>query len=148
MAGPTRSRRLVSKAVGEKERWMAYKRAVSLIVLFLAASFAAMSASQADKVDDFVKAEMMRHNIPRLSMGVVMNGETKRAKGCGLANVKLKAPATADTIFQSGSVGKQFTATLAMMMVEEGRMSLDDRISKYISNAPATWKDITLRHLL
>jgi len=127
---------------------MAYKRAVSLIVLFLAASSTTLSASQSDKVDDFVKAEMRRQKIPGLSIAVVNNGEIKKAKGYGLANVELNVPATTDTIFQSGSVGKQFTATLAMMLVEEGRMSLDDHISKYIPNAPAIWKDITLRHLL
>jgi len=127
---------------------MAYKRAVFLIVLFLAASSTRLSASQSDKVDDYVKAEMTRQKIPGLSIAVVNNGEIKKAKGYGLANVELNVPATTDTIFQSGSVGKQFTATLAMMLVEEGRMSLDDHISKYIPNAPATWKDITLRHLL
>src|SRR5215831_2520498 len=127
---------------------MAYKRAVFLIVLFLAASSTRLSASQSDKVDDYVKAEMTRQKIPGVSIAVVSNGEIKKAKGYGLANVELNVAATADTIFQSGSVGKQFTATLAMMLVEEGRMSLDDHISKYIPNAPATWKDITLRHLL
>src|SRR5215813_5643333 len=127
---------------------MAYKRAVFLIVLFLAASSTRLSASQSDKVDDYVKAEMTRQKIPGLSIAVVNNGEIVKAKGYGLANVELTVAATTDTIFQSGSVGKQFTATLVMMLVEEGRMSLDDHISKYIPNSPAIWKDITLRHLL
>src|SRR5215510_13803892 len=128
---------------------MVYNRAASLIALcLLSASFAAKSAPQADKVDDYVKTAMIAQKIPGVSIAVVRNGEIAKAKGYGLANFELNAPATADTIFQSGSVGKQFTATLVMMLVEEGRMSLDDHISKYVPNAPAIWKDITLRHLL
>jgi CubicO group peptidase (beta-lactamase class C family) len=126
---------------------MVYKRTAFLIPLFLAASLVA-SAQQTDSVDDYVKAAMIAQKIPAVSIAVVRNGEIIKAKGYGLANVELSVPATADTIFQSGSVGKQFTATLVMTLVEEGRMSLDDHISKYIPNAPAIWKDITLRHLL
>ena len=104
--------------------------------------------ARADQVDDFVKAELQRQKIPGLSIAVVRNGEVVKAQGYGLANVELNVAATADTIYQSGSVGKQFTATLVMMLVEEGKLSLDDHISKYIPDAPAIWKDITLRHML
>src|SRR5215813_9193372 len=127
---------------------MAYKRAVFLIVLFLAASSTRLSASQSDKVDDYVKAEMTRQKIPGVSIAVVRDGEVVKAQGYGLSNVELNVAATQDTVYQSGSVGKQFTATLVMMLVEAGTMNLDDHISKYIPDAPAIWKDITLRHLL
>jgi CubicO group peptidase (beta-lactamase class C family) len=56
--------------------------------------------------------------------------------------------AAPDTIYQSGSVGKQFAATLVMMLVEEGKMSLDDHINRYIADSPDIWKGITIRHLL
>jgi len=79
---------------------------------------------------------------------VVKNGKIVKAKGYGLANLELKVPAAPETIYQSGSVGKQFTATLVMMLVEEGKMSLNDPISKYIPGVPAIWKAITIRHLL
>jgi CubicO group peptidase (beta-lactamase class C family) len=79
---------------------------------------------------------------------VVRNGEVLKAKGYGLANVELGVAATPDTIYQSGSVGKQFTATLAMMLIEEGKLGLDDPVSKYLPSAPPAWQGITLRHLL
>jgi CubicO group peptidase (beta-lactamase class C family) len=124
-------------------------RTLSHATLFL---FLLLTAStvfaQADKVDEFVKAEMQKRKIPGLSIAVVKNGEIIKAKGYGLANVELNVPAAPETIYQSGSVGKQFTATLAMMFVEEGKMSLDDHISKYIADAPDIWKEITIRHLL
>lgn len=112
------------------------------------ALFVVASSARADKVDDYVKAEMQQRMIPGVSIAVVRNGEIVKAEGYGLANVELNVPATKDTIYQSGSVGKQFTAALVMMLVEEGKLSLDDRIGKHIPEAPEIWKDITVRHLL
>ena len=121
------------------------KRALVAALFCLSATY---SFAQTDKIDDYVKSEMEKQKIPGLSIAVVKNGEVIKAKGYGLANVELNAPAAPETIYQSGSVGKQFTATLTMMFVEEGRMSLDDPISKYIPDAPPIWKDIRIRHLL
>jgi CubicO group peptidase (beta-lactamase class C family) len=53
-----------------------------------------------------------------------------------------------ETIFQTGSVGKQFTAMAVMMLVEEGKLPLDDRMTKYIPESPSSWKDVTIRRLL
>ncbi|MEW6213019.1 MAG: serine hydrolase [Acidobacteriota bacterium] len=113
------------------------------IIFISSAAFA-----QVDKIDDYVKAEMEKQKIPGLSIAVVKNGEIVKAAGYGMANLEHNVAARPETIYQSGSVGKQFTATLVMMLVEEGKMSLDDHISKYITDAPAIWKDITIRHLL
>ena len=120
-------------------------RAALFLFLLLTASTA---RAQTDKVDEFVKAEMQKRRIPGLSIAVVKNGEVVKAKGYGLANVELNVPAAPETIYQSGSLGKQFTATLVMMLVEDGKMNLDDHVSKYFPDAPDTWKAITIRHLL
>ncbi|HEX7185988.1 MAG TPA: serine hydrolase [Thermoanaerobaculia bacterium] len=132
-----------------KERSMHHHRGSAAAALLGLTFFVASSASaQAGKVDDYIKAEMQRRNIPGLSVAVVRNGEIIQAKGYGLSNVELNVAATPETIYQSGSIGKQFTATLVMMLVEEGKLSLDDHIGKHIPDAPALWKDITVRHLL
>lgn len=99
-------------------------------------------------VTKYVKAEMQRQHIPGLSLLIVSKGKTIRAEGFGLANVELHVPAKAETIYQSGSVGKQFTATAVMMLVEEGKVGLDDPLTKYFSDAPTAWKDVTVRELL
>jgi CubicO group peptidase (beta-lactamase class C family) len=106
------------------------------------------ASARADKVDDYVRAEMREQKIPGLSIAVVQDGKVVKAQGYGLANVELNVAATPETIYQSGSIGKQFTATLVMMLIEEGKMSLEDPISKYIPEAPASWRDITLHRLL
>ncbi len=65
-----------------------------------------------------------------------------------MANVELQVPVKPETIFQSGSVGKQFTATAVMMLGEEGKVGLDDPLTKYFPDAPAVWKQVTIRELL
>ena len=118
------------------------------ILSFAAFVLLLSSPACADKVDDFVKAQIQERHIPGVSIAVVRDGQLVKAQGYGLANVELNAPATAETIYQSGSVGKQFTATLVMMLVEEGKLKLDESIRTYIPEAPATWQGITIRHLL
>src|SRR2546422_258562 len=83
------------------------------------------------KVDTFVQSELQRQHIPGVELGVYRDGKLTRAQGYGLANVEWNAAVTPDTIFQSGSVGKQFTATAVMMLVEEGKVGLEDPIKKY-----------------
>ena len=100
------------------------------------------------KVDAYMKVEMQRQRIPGASLVVVKDGQIILAKGFGLANVEHQAPVKAETIFQSGSMGKQFTATAVMMLVEAGKLNLSDPITKYFTDAPDTWKNITVRHLL
>src|SRR5450432_444070 len=91
---------------------------------------------------------MASQHIPGLALLVTRNSRTLLAEGFGLSNVELNVPVTPATIFQSGSVGKQFTATAVMMLVEAGKIGLDDPLSKYFSSAPAWWKQVTVRELL
>lgn len=91
---------------------------------------------------------MQRQHIPGLALLVARGGEIVQAEGYGLANVELQVPVKPETVFQSGSVGKQFTATAVMMLVEEGKIGLEDPLTKFFPEAPATWKDVTVRELL
>jgi CubicO group peptidase (beta-lactamase class C family) len=117
---------------------------VSLTISFAAAQTPAANAA----VTDYVKAEMQRQHIPGLALLVVKSGKIVRVEGFGLANVELQVPVKPETIFQSGSVGKQFTATAVMMLVEEGKIGLDDPLTKYFADAPPSWKEVTVRELL
>lgn len=99
-------------------------------------------------VAQYVRSEMERQHIPGLALLVSQGGKIVLAKGLGLANVELQVPVKPETIFQSGSVGKQFTATAVMMLVEEGKVGLDDPLTKYFPDGPASWNDVTVRELL
>lgn len=106
------------------------------------------SAVQADKVDDYLKREMERQHVPGVSVVVIKDGKIIKAEGYGLANVELNVPARPDTVYKIGSVSKQFIATGVLLLVQDGKISLDDNISKFLEGTPDTWKPITVRHLL
>lgn len=108
----------------------------------------ALRRSDIAAVDNFVEAEMQRQKVPGVAVGIVSHGQVLLARGYGLANVELHVPVTSETMFQSGSVGKQFTAAAVMSLFEEGKLSLDDPITKYFPDAPESWRAIRVRHLL
>jgi CubicO group peptidase (beta-lactamase class C family) len=109
---------------------------------------APLDAKHFASIDDFVNHEMARQRIPGLELGIYSRGSVLLAKGYGLANVELNVPAKPETLMQSGSVGKQFVSAAIMMLVEEGKISLDDSITKYFSDAPTAWKPILIKNLL
>jgi len=116
--------------------------------LALAWTLFAPAFASADAVDDFIEAHRAQHKIPGVSVAICRDGQVVKAAGYGLANVELGVPATAETVYQSGSVGKQFTAMAVMMLVEEGKLGLAETLPKYFPGAPPAWKNITVRHLL
>jgi CubicO group peptidase (beta-lactamase class C family) len=104
--------------------------------------------AQIGAINRYVSAEMVRQRIPGAEVAVYRNGEVAFQSGYGLANVELNAPVQPYTLMQSGSVGKQFTATAVMMLVEEHKIALDDPITKYFPDAPASWTWIKVENLL
>jgi CubicO group peptidase (beta-lactamase class C family) len=121
--------------------------AVAFVPVLLSA-VAAQTNSETDGVGSYVREEMQREHIPGVALLVSRGGKIVRAEGFGLANVELQVPVKPETVFQSGSMGKQFTATAVMMLVEEGKVGLDDPLTKYFPDAPASWKEVTVRELL
>jgi CubicO group peptidase (beta-lactamase class C family) len=124
------------------------RAAYSLPLLLLLSITCFAQDGVSTRIDDYIRAEMDAQKIPGLSLAVIKNGEIVLAKGYGLANVEHQVPVKPETIFQSGSMGKQFTATAVMMLVEEGKLSLDDKITKFFPDSPQAWRNITVRHLL
>jgi CubicO group peptidase (beta-lactamase class C family) len=117
-------------------------------LLFTCATLALAQSSLDSAVADYVKSEMERQHIPGLALLVTRDGKIVRSEGFGLANIELQVPVKPETIFQSGSVGKQFTATAVMMLVEAGKISLNDPLTKYFPEAPPRWQNVTVRELL
>ena len=114
----------------------------------LLAGFAIAQNPAPPAVTEYVRAEMQRQHIPGLALLVAKSGKVILAEGFGLSDVELQVPVKPETIFQSGSVGKQFTATAIMMLVEDKKLGLDDSLAKYFPDAPAAWKQVTIRELL
>lgn len=90
---------------------------------------------------------MTKNQIPGLSVAIVRSGEIIKLKSYGVANLEWNQPVSPQTAFQIASSTKPFTGTALMMLAQDGKLSLDDKISKYLTDAPAAWQNITVRHL-
>jgi len=106
------------------------------------------SDSLPPEADSYVKAEMKNRSIPGLAAAVVRDGHIVAAQAYGLANLELNVPVTLDTVFPIASLDKQLTASGIMLLVQEGKVRLDDEISRYFADPPASWKSIHVAHLL
>lgn len=122
-------------------------RLVSLL-LIRGGLLAITTVARADPVDRLIQAEMKRRHIPGLALAVVRDGKPIKVKGYGLADIENNVRVTPESVFELASIGKTFTATAIMMLVEEGRLRLDDTIDRYLPDPPEAWKAITIRHLL
>src|SRR6476620_8424941 len=103
--------------------------------------------AMADALDDAMLAEMKRAHIPGVNLLVLKDGKVIKEKGYGLANIEHNVAVTPSTVFQSGSIGKTFTAALILLLAEDGKLKLDDPISQHLAGTPQAWKGITIRHL-
>lgn len=109
---------------------------------------ASVSLCHADKVDDIVRKEMDTRKVQGAALAVIKDGKVVKKAAYGYANIENHVKTRLDSVFEIGSVSKQFTATLIMKMVEEGKVKLDQPIGEYMPDIPAAWSKITLRLLL
>ncbi len=104
--------------------------------------------AQIDSTDIIVKQMMDKQKIVGLSLAVIKNGKAVTNKGYGLANAELNVPVNAETVIRLGSVSKQFFTTAILKLMEEGKLAIGDSVHKFFSDAPETWRPITIKHLM
>ena len=104
--------------------------------------------AQADPIDDYVALQMRRQHVPGVSLAVVQDGRVVKQQAYGFADLEQKVPVTPDTVFEIGSITKQFVAAALMTLVEQGAIDLDQPASKYLSDLPPAWHEVTVRQLL
>jgi CubicO group peptidase (beta-lactamase class C family) len=122
-------------------------RKYTVFVCLLLVILSGFAKVQADEIDDYLRAQMAKNQVPGLSVAIVRNGKVIKLKSYGVATLEWNQPVTPQTAFQIASSTKPFTGTALMMLVEEGKLFLDDKISKYLPDAPASWQNITIRQL-
>ena len=113
----------------------------------LAKSASGLSAECAQQIDALFR-DFGHPNAPGASVMVIHNGKAVFAKGYGLANLEGKTPCTTNTNFRLASVTKQFTAMAVMILVEQKKLMLDERLTNFFPEFPDYGKQITVRHLL
>ena len=128
-----------------------------LFVLTLVAFLStAISAQVPDKAKVVAGAERAFEKVakayvapaPGCAAAVSLNGEVVFEKAFGLADMEHNVPNSTQTIFESGSVAKQFTAAALVLLQQDGKLSIDDPVQKYIPELPDYGTKLTIRHLL
>ncbi len=127
-------------------------RSASLLVVtcvFAARLVSAPATSELAAAIDRLFAKWDRPDAPGVAVAIARDGEVVFSRGYGRANLEHDIALTADTVTESGSVAKQFTAAAVVLLAERGRLSLDDAIRKYLPEMPSALADgITVRMLL
>ncbi len=105
-------------------------------------------------LDDLMSGFLTKHKLPGASLAVGLGGRVLYARGFGWADIEAKKPVQPDSLFRLASISKSITAVALMRAVEQGCLSLDDKILPWLDELvpseilDARWRDITLRHLL
>jgi D-alanyl-D-alanine carboxypeptidase len=120
----------------------------TLVPALAGAQAAAPAASPVAAIDAYVTKTLATRGFPGASVAVIQDGKVLLAKGYGLADSEKAVPATEHTVHQLASVTKPFTAMATLMLVDEGKIALDGKISDILPGLPAAWAPVTVRHLL
>ncbi len=120
---------------------------IGLTILFLHATSGAYAQNLTSNIDSMLQAKYPSY-APGANFLIAKKGEIIYKKAFGLANLELNVPMKTDNVFQIGSMTKQFTAIAILMLMEEGKLRLDDDISQFIPDYPTNGHKITIHHLL
>ncbi len=127
----------------------------SVVIFLYLGALAAPSAAGQETHDtgitsqvDRLFTEWDRTDSPGCALGVIQDGQFTYRRGFGMANLEYNVPISSESVFYIGSTSKQFVAASIMLAAEQGHLSLDDDIRKYVPEIPDYGKTITVRHLL
>lgn len=134
----------MSSLIGNKIAKFILASALLLSLLMALAS----SWVKADEIDDFMRAEMAKRKIPGLQLAVVKNSKIVKTASYGLANIQDAVAVDDNTVFSINSITKAFTGVAVMQLVEEGKLEVSAKISKYLPDLPVAWQNITVKQLL
>jgi len=116
-------------------------------LLWTAATVAADSTNFSSRADEYLTKLTREEEFSGAAL-IATNGNIVFAKAYGLANREFGIANTTNTIFRLASVTKQFTAMCILILQEEYKLSVSNRIAQYVQNCPAAWSNITIHHLL
>lgn len=118
------------------------------LILVAASPLVSADIPSQQAIDRFCLDQVKQMRTPSASVAVVKEGKVIFAKAYGLAEMENDVRATPHHVYRLGSITKQFTATMIMQLVSEGKLKLDDSARKHLPELPESWKDVTVRHLL
>lgn len=110
--------------------------------------YALSGLAQADEVDDLIRAEMTKRNLPGLQLAVVRDDRIIKLASYGLANIEDAVAVDNDTLFSINSISKAFAGVAIMQLVEQGKLDISASISSYLPNLPVAWQELNIRQLM
>ncbi len=124
-----------------------FKQKVTSILVIFAFIFS-VPAQQLEQEIDAIVQTIYNDNEPGVALLVAKNGEPIYKKAFGKANLELDVPMKPENVFELASITKQFTAVAILMLEEQGKLKVEDVITKFIPDYPTNDKKITVHHLL
>lgn len=121
--------------------------AKNILVLVAALTVGSASPTPERAVDEIFSA-YIKPGTPGCSVGVIRDSKLVFARGYGLANIEHDVPLTPKTVFDIGSTSKQFTAAAILLLEQQGKLSADDDVRKFVPELPAYGETVTIRQLL
>src|SRR5262245_22091475 len=106
-----------------------------------------LSADLTEKIDKVVSDTLARTGVPSASIAIVKDGQIAYLKAYGDAKLEPKTPATTQMRYSIGSISKQFTAAAILLLQEQGKLSLDDKVAKYVPDLTRA-NEVSIRQLL
>src|SRR5690349_2200688 len=114
---------------------MMRRTALRLSICFLC-TVLFLGAAAGDEVDDYIKAQMEQHRIPGIALRIIQDAKVTKTATYGMANLELNVQVKPETVFEIGSITKQFTAAGILLLAHDGKLSVDDLISRHLKNTP------------
>src|SRR6202051_201319 len=118
-------------------RWLVFFRRVGLVMMLTSTAVSATAQAQLpaalqDKIDKLVTETLAKSGVPSASVAIVKNGQIAYVKAYGDARIEPRTTATSEMRYSIGAISKQFTATAILLLQEEGKLSLDDKVARFI----------------
>ncbi len=121
------------------------KGSVFILTITLLQYSIAIAQSEAHRI---IKERMEAKNIPGMAFLIAKHGKIVDERYYGKANIEVDADVSENSVFAIASMSKTYTAAAILLMAENGLLSLNDSVKKYIPEAPDSWKPMTIRYLL
>jgi len=119
-----------------------------LIVWIVSSTPCTETTGSSDDVDTLIQAKIKEFTIPGLSLAVIKGRKIIKRQSYGLASLEFEVPVTEKTVFPIASTTKGYTGVAIMMLVEEGKLKLDDKIADILPGIPSQWREITVSQIM
>ena len=120
-------------------------RLLILTILALTLTPASVADSRTDSIDKLF-AQFARPDSPGCAVGIYQNGQVVYKKAYGMADLERDVPLTTDSVFDVGSIAKQFTAASVVLLAQQGKLKFTDSVRKYVPELPAYYERVTIDH--